>query len=201
MVLVKEDAVQAERWRRRGLKGKGNRDECICKTYINEIRMRAGKARKWEWTSRGEREKEPTHQFLSSWLLVGLAQILRLAQGQGDILLPGATLWFGRSQGRPKQTVTLSHASLLFSSDTTIYRLQLWIPWLHTHTTRVPTLTHKHRNKHWVLKITVMHLFSPPIIPLGVSSLAECLNRYRESPQGGQTINKNYSVVTSELWH
>lgn len=120
----------------------------------------------------GERDREPTHPFLSSWLLVGLAQILRLAQGQGDILLPGATLWCGRSQGRTKQTVTLSHASLLFSSDTAIYRLRLWIPPLHTH--NVPTLAHRHRNKHWVLKIAVMHLrppSPPPIIPLGVSSL------------------------------
>lgn len=109
----------------------------------------------------GQRERAPTHQFLSSWLLVGLAQILRLAQGQGDILLPGATLWFGRSQGRPKQTVTLSHASLLFSSDTAIYRLRLWIPRLHTNT-HVPTLSLRHRNKHLVLKIAVMHLFFPP---------------------------------------
>lgn len=123
-----------------------------------EMREAEGKARKWDWTSRGERGKASPHTtFLSSWLLAGLAQILRLARRQGDILLPGATLWFGRSQGRPKQTVTLSHASLLFRSDTTIYRLRLRIPWLsHTH---VPTLTVRHWNKHLVLKIAVIHLF------------------------------------------
>lgn len=74
--------------------------------------------------------------------------VSKLAQGQSDIPLPGATLWFGRSQSRPKQTVTLSHASLLFSSDNAIYRLQHWMPWSLTHWCKL-----------WLLKIAVMHLF------------------------------------------
>lgn len=43
-----------------------------------------------------------------------------------------AILRFCSSQGKTKQTVTLSHANLLFSSDTAIYRLQLSIARLHT---------------------------------------------------------------------
>lgn len=42
-----------------------------------------------------------------------------------------AILRFCSSQGKTKQTVTLSHANLLFSCDTAIYRLQLWIARLH----------------------------------------------------------------------
>lgn len=51
-----------------------------------------------------------------------------------------AILCFCSSQGRTKQTVTLSHANLLFSSDTAIYRLQLWIPRLHTSTRALSSL-------------------------------------------------------------
>lgn len=43
-----------------------------------------------------------------------------------------AILRFCSRQGKTKQTVTLSHANLLFSSDTAIYRLQLGIARLHT---------------------------------------------------------------------
>lgn len=118
---------------------------------------------------------------------MGLAQILGLAQGQLDILLPGATLWCGRSQGRPEQTVTLSHASLLFSCDTTIYRLWLCTPWLHTHTHTCPHL-HRHRNNRCVKNSSsATFYFCNFLIRLGVSSLTERLNRPRGSLQGHQS--------------
>lgn len=64
----------------------------------------------------------------------------------------------------------------------------------HTH---VPTLTLRHRNKHMVFKNSCDASFFPPIIPLGVSSLAEWLNRHRTSLQGHQTINMKPSLRCS----
>lgn len=121
-----------------------------------------------------------------------LAQILSLALSQGEILLPGATLCFGRSRWRPKQTVTLSDASLLFGSDTNIYRVWLWTPPLHVH---------MFWNKHWSLKIARndASLFLS-ITPVGVSSSAQWFKWPRASLWDSQPINmKPLLWVASEL--
>lgn len=87
-----------------------------------------------------ERDGEPTRQYLSSdywWDWHGSSD---WHTARMTSCCQWAILCFCSSQGRTKQTVTLSHANLLFSSDTAIYRLQLWIPRLHTSTRALSSL-------------------------------------------------------------
>lgn len=89
---------------------------------------------------------------------------------RGDIMI-----WPRR--GRLKQTVTLSHASLLFSRDTSGSR------------TRAPRTTQKTPPSVKNSSQASFFLSSPLlfITPLGVNSLAEWINRTRASLWGCQS--------------
>lgn len=142
--------------------------------YEIEIRAAAAKAkRRYRW----KRPGEPTRQCLSSgycWAWHGSSD---WNWARTASCCQWVILCYCSSQGRAEQTVTLSHANLLFRSDTAIYRLQLLdTKAQHTH---VLVLKFRQGNKCFWRKMPLMPPFHSSLLSQEVSSLAlEWSNRH-----------------------
>lgn len=100
-------------------------------------RESAAKSSKWDFSDRA-RETWGAWTTPEMKLLIAGGTGTDPQVGVGPEWHPVASGWHyvsAAAKEGTKQTVTLSHASLLFNSDTTIYCLQLWIPPFHTHCT------------------------------------------------------------------
>lgn len=119
-----------------------------------------------------EKERHVPHTGSSDCSGSGTEQQAGTSPGQHPVARGDIMIW--PQQGRLKQTVTLSPASLLFSCDTNIHRRRL------THAL-VPRITQKAplSGKNSCYASFFPLLF--PITPLGVNCLAEWLNRPRAS--------------------